>query len=215
MNLVVLCDFDGTITHIDTAEFTLIKFAKGDWKTYEVQFENGEITLEECLTKEFSLVKASKRQILDELKNVVTFRPNFGKLVEHCRRKAVPLTVVSAGLDFVIKHFLKLNGWDELVEIYSAKTKFNEGRITFVFPTMFDRTSVNFKHDLVRQCKSQGKKVVYIGDGSGDYAAARESDYLFAVKGSKLEMLCKKQGTHYTSMTDFREVIEEIRKLTP
>jgi len=29
MNLVVLCDFDGTIIKIDTAEFILAEFAEG------------------------------------------------------------------------------------------------------------------------------------------------------------------------------------------
>lgn len=207
MSIVVLCDFDGTITRIDTAEFVLSKFAKGNWQLLNDQFENGEITLEDCLKKQFMLVNASKKEILNELENVVTFRSNFGKLVGHCKKSHIPLIIVSAGLDFVIDYFLKLNGWQDSVETYTAKTKWTTSGIRLIFPKPFDKTSVNFKHDLVKQCKNQDKKVIYIGDGSGDYSAAKDSDTLFVIKDSKLEKLCEKHGVHHKSVTDFLEVI--------
>jgi len=72
MNFVVLCDFDGTITRIDTAEFVLSKFAQGNWRFFSDQFEKGEITLEDCLKKQFALVKVSKKEILNELDSIVT-----------------------------------------------------------------------------------------------------------------------------------------------
>ena len=36
MNLIVLCDFDGTIVNIDTALFLLEKFVDDDWKSYDL-----------------------------------------------------------------------------------------------------------------------------------------------------------------------------------
>ena len=115
MKVVVLCDFDGTITKIDTAEFVLAKFAHGNWQDFNKQLESSKITLEETLRMQFALVKASRAQILDALKNAVTFRPDFAELAEYCSKNSIPLVIVSAGLDFVIKHFLKLNGWENLV----------------------------------------------------------------------------------------------------
>jgi len=210
MNFVVLCDFDGTITKIDTAEFVLSKFAQGNWRFFSDQFEKGEITLEDCLKKQFALVKASKKEILNELDNIVTFRPNFEKLAKYCKQNLIPLTVVSAGLDFVIRYFLKLNNWQNLVETYTAKTKWTAKSAKLDFPKPFDKASANFKHDLVKQCRNQGKRVVYIGDGSGDYAAAKDADYLFVIKGSRLEELCENHGVHHRSMTDFLEVVTVI-----
>jgi 2,3-diketo-5-methylthio-1-phosphopentane phosphatase len=213
MNLVVLCDFDGTITEIDTAEFVLARFAQGDWQALDKRFENGEITLEECLRRQFSLVKASRKQILDELEKTVTFRTNFEKLAKYCRKNLIPLIVVSAGLDFVIEHFMKLAGLQELTETYTAKTKHNANRVEFTFPRLFDKTSANFKQDFVRHYKRQNKKVIYIGNGSGDYAAAKDADYLFAIKGSKLAKLCENHSMRYGSITDFQEVVEAIHML--
>jgi 2-hydroxy-3-keto-5-methylthiopentenyl-1-phosphate phosphatase len=211
--LVVLCDFDGTITTIDTAEFVLARFAQGDWRLFDRQFENGEITLEECLTRQFSLVRASEKQILKELKDVVTFRPNFKKLAEYCKQSHIPIVIVSAGLDFVIEHFLKLNNCQDLVEVYAAKTTFTANGIRFTFPTLFDSMSDNFKNDMVRRYKSQGKEVMYIGDGTADYVGARDADHSFAMEGSKLAKLCKNHGIPCKSITDFQKVIEAIRKI--
>jgi 2-hydroxy-3-keto-5-methylthiopentenyl-1-phosphate phosphatase len=213
MNLVVLCDFDGTITTVDTAAWVLARFAQGDWRPFDKQFENGEITIEECLNGQFSLVKASKKQILQELKNVVIFRQNFKKLAKHCKENRIPFIVVSAGLDFVIKHFLKLNGCLNLVEVCAAKTVFSPQGIRFIFPTLFDKKSENFKRDTVIHYKSQNGKVIYVGDGLADYAAARDADYPFAIKNSTLAKLCKSHEIRCRKTTDFQDVIEAISKL--
>jgi 2,3-diketo-5-methylthio-1-phosphopentane phosphatase len=213
MKLVVLCDFDGTITTVDTAEWVLARFAQGDWRQFDRQFENGEITLEECLNKEFSLMRASEEQILEELKDVVTFRPSFKKLAEHCKKNHIPLIIVSAGLDFVINHLLKTNNCQDLVKVYTAKTAFTTNGIRFTFPTLFDKTSDNFKHDMVRHYKSHSRKVVYVGDGSADYAAAKDANYSYAIEGSRLAKLCKSHGIPCRNITDFQDVLEAIRKI--
>jgi 2-hydroxy-3-keto-5-methylthiopentenyl-1-phosphate phosphatase len=213
MNLVVLCDFDGTITTVDTAEWVLAKYALGDWRLFDRQFDDGEISLEECLNRAFSLVKTSEKQILEVLEQVVNFRPNFKKLAEYCRARHVPLIIVSAGIDFVIEHFLKLNNCMDLVEVHSAKTTFNANSIRFTFPPLLDTTSDNFKHDRVRHYQSQGMKVIYVGNGSADYAAVKDADYSFAIKGSRLAKLCKDDGIPCTNMTDFQDIVDAISKI--
>lgn len=213
MNLAVLCDFDGTITTVDTAEWVLAKYAQGDWRVFDRQFEDGEISLEECLNREFSLVKASEKQILEELKDVVIFRPNFKKLAQYCRERHIPLIIVSAGIDFVIEHFLKLNNCMDLVEVYAAKTTFSANGIRLTFPPLLNTTSDNLKHDMVRYYQSQGMKVMYVGDGSADYAGVKDADYSFVIKGSRLAKLCRSHGIPCTNMTDFQDVIEAIRRI--
>jgi len=213
MNLAVLCDFDGTIITIDTAEHVLAKFAQGDWQFFDKQYQQGQITLEECLRKQFSMVKASKEEILDALERVVTIRQGFVRLARYCEKNVIPCIIVSAGLDFVINHFLKFNDLENLVETYTAKTRFKLDGINFTFPKPFDPTSVNFKQDLVRNCKTRGKKVVYVGDGQADYPAAMEADYPFAIKDSRLAKLCKNTRTRCVVISDFTEVVEAIRKI--
>lgn len=214
MDLVVISDFDGTIVDIDTVEYVLNQFAKGEWRIYEEQFAKGEITLEECMQKQFSLVKASKKQILKELENAVHFRANFEKLTEYCAIHSIPLIIASAGLDFVIKHFLELKNCAMQVSILSARSQLTPKGNKLHFPKLRDRTSRNFKDDLVRNYKKQGKQVVYIGDGTGDAEAARIADYRFTIEGSALTKLCRKEKVQHKEIKDFNQVVAEIENIS-
>ena len=211
--IAVLCDFDGTITTIDTAEFVLARFAEGNFQRFNRLFEKGEIALEECLNKQFSLVKVSKRKIIGELDKRVIFRPNFRELAVTCKQKDTPLVIVSAGLDFVIEHFLKVNDCLDLVEVYSPNAKFSHDGISFTFPELCDQSSINFKQDIVRHGKNQGKFVIFVGDGLADLPAAKDADTVFAIKGSRLSKLCKKTGVECKEMMDFREVIDAVPRI--
>ncbi|HJX24085.1 MAG TPA: MtnX-like HAD-IB family phosphatase [Candidatus Bathyarchaeia archaeon] len=213
MEFVVLCDFDGTIAMIDTAEFVLHKFAHGDWQIYDEYLENGEITLEECMKKQLSFLRASKKQILDELKDAVRFRPNFEELGEYCTQNRIPLIIASAGLDFVIKYFLDSMNWSRFVITYTGKTSLDTAGWSLTFPSLLDKESANFKQDLVRSLKRQGKTVIFIGDGNGDYAASAEADYPFAIKGSKLARLCKNHGIPCVEIEDFKVVEQTLRNM--
>ena len=211
MKFVVLCDFDGTIAMIDTAEFVLHKFAHGDWQIYDKYLEKGEITLEDCMKKQLSFLRASKKEILDELKDVVRFRPNFEELGEYCKKNRILLIIASAGLDFVIKYFLDSRNWSSFVTTYTAKTSLDTTGWSLTFPSLLDKESANFKQDLVKSFKRKGKAVVYVGDGNGDYAASAEADYPFAIKGSKLARLCRNHGIPCVEIEDFKVVTRRLR----
>lgn len=208
--LAVLCDFDGTVTTIDTAEFVLARFAKGDFQAFDKLFKKGKITLEECLNKQFSMVKVSEKEIIDELDRRVVFRPNFRELAVTCKQQEIPLTIVSAGLDFVIEHFLRLNDCLNLVEVCSPKAKFSPDGISFTFPKLQDQSSINFKQDIVRHSKRQERKVIFVGDGLADFPAAKDADKVFAIKDSRLSKLCKKTGIKCKEIIDFREVTNTV-----
>jgi 2-hydroxy-3-keto-5-methylthiopentenyl-1-phosphate phosphatase len=213
MSLAVLCDFDGTIAMVDTAEYILKRFAVGNWKALDRLFERGEITLEECLRRQFRLVHVSEEQMLDALEGVMSLRPQFDRLVQYCKSNSTSLTIVSAGLDFVIEHYLKLNGWSESVAVCVAKARVTANGVEFEFPPLHDETSANFKQDLARKHKRQGETVIYIGDGSGDFYAAKEADRVFAVQGSKLAKLCQMHRVSFKPITDFQEVINGIQDI--
>jgi 2,3-diketo-5-methylthio-1-phosphopentane phosphatase len=208
-----MSDFDGTIVYRDTANYVLAKFAKGGWKIYDKKFTEGEMTLEECVQKQFSLVRAPKQLILKELENVVHFRPNFQKLAEYCAAHAVPLIIVSAGLDFVIEHFLKLENCLRLVEICAAKTRFTANDIELIFPKLRYKTSQNFKDDLARYYKKHNNQVIYVGDGAGDAQPVRIADFPFVIRDSELAKLCKKMNIRHEEIEDFQRVIETIESI--
>lgn len=210
---LIMCDFDETIVNVDTAEFALERFADPSWRRIEEQFESGKITFEESIRNEFAMIKANEHQILEVLDKVVVFRPNFDKLVESCKKKRLPLTIVSAGLEFCIRHFLGRQDWLEFMEIYAPKATYTPNGYALTFPKLLGTGAINFKDDLVRYHKKQGDRVFYIGDGIGDFPAAREADFAFAIKGSKLAEACRTGKVTHREISDFQEVVDAIDEL--
>ena len=211
MAVAVLSDFDGTIVPIDTCVHILEKFAEEDWKIYDEKFERGELTLEECLQKQFSTVTVPETVILDEIQHVLSVRPGFAELIEFCRKSQIPLTIVSAGLNFVIDHFLRVNGLTK-IKVYASKANCTIEGVKITTPRLLYNDSINFKDDLVIHYKKQGKKVVFIGDGIADLYAARKADFPFSIKDSKLATQLKKDNIPHIEIIDFQKIIETIEK---
>ena len=209
--LAVLCDFDGTVTLTDTLEYVLRKFAVGDWKSFDERYERGEISLQECLRSQGRLVRTPEMVLVAEMERVTSFRPNFDKLVQYCRNNKLPLVTVSAGLDFVIRDLLRMKGWNNLVRLSAAKAECTLEGIRFTFPRLHDKTSLSIKDDLVKYHKTKGRRVAYVGDGIWDIHALKEADHRFAIKGSRLAELCRRQGIPAREVSDFLEVVRAIQ----
>jgi 2-hydroxy-3-keto-5-methylthiopentenyl-1-phosphate phosphatase len=210
---LIMCDFDGTIVNIDTAEYALERFADPSWRRIEGQFESGGITLEESIRNEFAMLKVNEQQILEELDKVVVFRPNFDKLVESCKKKRLPLTIVSAGLEFCIRHFLGRQDWLQFMVIYAPKATYTANGYELTFPKLLGTGAINFKDDLLRYHKEKGDRVFFIGDGTGDFPAARVADFPFAIKGSRLAEACRNGKVSHKEISDFQEVVDAIGEL--
>lgn len=210
MKRVLLCDFDGTIVTIDTCEFLLDTFAKEDWRTFNTSLERGEITLEECTRKQLSMLNISEEKALKTLEKVTSFRPHFTELVDHCDALGTSFIVVSGGLDFVIKHFLRIKGLEKRVRVYSATSRITRDGIELSFPELVYCTSLDFKEDLVKLYNKQGFRTIYVGDGLSDFNAVRRADFLFVIKESKLAELCKRENIPHQEITDFQEVTKSL-----
>ena len=207
---IVLCDFDGTIANVDTTECALRKFAEGDWETYDRQLDEGGITLEQCLEREFALVRASKSEISSEVLKVATLRPNFDKLVHYCDDRHIPLVIVSGGLDFIVREIVRSNGWEGKVQVLMPRTLFTSNGIRFRFPRTRFSSSQSFKDDTVTLHHKLGRLVAYVGDGSPDFAATEAADLAFTIRDSKLSKLCEKWRVPHIDIRDFAEVVQAL-----
>jgi len=210
-SLAVLCDFDGTITLTDTFAYILKKYAQGDWQQYDRQYERGELTLQDVVRKQGMMIRTPEMVLVAEMERVTGFRPNFDKLIAYCRTNKIPIAVVSAGLDFVINHLLRMKGWNHLVKLYAAKTETTPEGIRLTFPRLRDKASLDLKDDLVRFHQSKGRRVAYVGDGRWDLPALKLADYRFAVKASTLANLCREQNIPAREITEFQEVLSMLK----
>ena len=209
----MLCDFDGTITEEDVCLRLLAEFAEGDWQQLETDYANGRIGLEECLAAEVAMFKAPREVMADFARQHARLRRGFADFVAYCRGREVALAVVSAGLDFYVDAILAREGLNDL-DVTCIGTTVNGGRIVLSLPLGGRATRegyADFKVAMVRERQAQGKRVVFVGDGSTDFAAARRADRVFA--RDKLLAYCRREGIACTPFEDFRDLRLELERL--
>jgi 2,3-diketo-5-methylthio-1-phosphopentane phosphatase len=210
---IVVSDFDGTIVNVDTAQVAMDLYADPDWKRIDEALERGEVSFEDSLRQEFAMIRVPQETILEQLDRVAALRPNFRRLVDYCMSNDIPLMVASGGFDFCIQHFLNRDGWLKFIQIYAPKSRFTENGYALTFPKMTTPSSVNFKDDLVMRERMKGKRVFFVGNGFGDYPAARESDFVFAIRASRLAELCRGGNVQHKEIDDFQEVVAALSNL--
>jgi 2-hydroxy-3-keto-5-methylthiopentenyl-1-phosphate phosphatase len=206
--IVLLSDFDGTVTDIDTGAYVLSKFANGDWQELDNRLTRGEITFEECLREQFGMINHPKNEILKMVETAVAVRRYFGDVVNCCKEKSIGLKLVSGGLDFCIKHILERNNLN--VDLIAPKTTFDASGIKLEFPSITDTTSFSFKDDTVRRYQREGYNVVYVGDGYADYYAIKEANLRFAMKDSVSARLCHTNNVTFHEIIDFEPVLRLV-----
>jgi 2-hydroxy-3-keto-5-methylthiopentenyl-1-phosphate phosphatase len=207
--LSIACDFDGTITTVDTAELTLRKFAPGKWEIFDVMLGEGKISLEECMIAQFKLIKAPKEDIIPVLDAAVGLRPGIQDLIEYCRVKEIEFTILSAGLDFYIDHVISKYGWNNVRRV-SGTTNMDDG-ITITFPKHRFADSRTFKEDFVKIQKEMQKDIWYFGDGTSDREGAMAADMVFTVTGSRLSEIMDAKGKIHRDFQDFVGVLTLLK----
>ena len=206
-NIVILSDFDGTIITSSVGEAIFKKFVQEDWEKYDREYEQGKITLEECMRIQYGMIKESKKVLLDFSRAIMQSRPKFSDLVNYCKSKGIQLIIVSASLDFVIEEFLRINDIRN-IPIVCARSLFKDGTIMLTFDAMKDLSIRDFKEDTVKYYQNLGKQVCFIGDGTSDMLAVEQADYVFAVQNSKLSAICNKKNIAYKEFLYFTEIID-------
>ena len=202
----VVSDFDGTIVEIDTVEYLLAQYANGNWRRYDDLFERGEISLEECLRQQYGMIRESKKKLLDAVDNVASFRTGIDDLLAFSKKEGNSFTIVSAGLDFVIRHLLRHKNVQNQITVLAPRSELTSRGIVLDFSRLPQGISPNFKRNAVRSIKAKGTSVAYIGDGFSDFEAIKEARIRFVIKGSRLAEQCKKYGILCHEIVSLEEV---------
>ncbi len=207
-NILVQCDFDGTVTTEDVSFMLLDAFAKGDWRVLDEEYGAGKITVGQFNEQAFALVRAGKREMLDYLKGKVVIRRGFKSFVQLCLKKGFRLVIVSNGLDFYIRQILTDIGLDNQ-EFHASETRFQANRLKvgYVGPDGKD-VDAEFKDKYVNHFIKEGFEVVYIGNGTSDLSAAKRAQHVFATES--LLKHCRRTGLTCVPFTSFHEISEVI-----
>lgn len=204
MSLAVFVDYDGTITDVDTSDVFVRHFAgDGAWDEIEARLNSGELSLRDAMALEISFVRGTLDDADALLRANVRLDPTLPGFVAYCEAAGYPLTVVSSGLEPLIRRALSRHGLAHVPVVANPVTPAPEGwRIEF----RDDSANGNDKAALVRAAERRGYSTVFVGDGRSDYDAALAAGRRFAKRGRKLEEYLEQRGVPFERFSTFAEI---------
>ncbi|HHH83385.1 MAG TPA: hypothetical protein ENL35_10410 [Chloroflexi bacterium] len=178
-SLVVLSDFDGTITPVQTMEFLYSRFAACGLE-FARRWDRGEISTMEEITSTFATVQASREE-MEQALDTIPLEDGFLEFFHLCRDLGHPFAIVSDGLEWYIRHILQRHGLEQ-VPVYANQIHFGEDGFRFTFPWSHPDQPMRgvSKPRIIRIYHDRGYRVAFIGDGRSDTDALDVADLIFA-----------------------------------
>jgi 2-hydroxy-3-keto-5-methylthiopentenyl-1-phosphate phosphatase len=207
--LIVVADFDGTLTIEDVTTLIWDTYLTYDWRTtllpptYE-----GTWTPLEMIARGYADVHVSPTRLLPEIRARVRLRPGVEALATFCRGRGWPFAVASHGLSFYVEALLP--SW---IPVSAFHGTFTDGHWEVSLPPgMVLAPGEDFKSRVIAElvAKHGEQPVAYLGDGRLDLTAAEKCDRVFAVKGSRLARLLHQAGRQVSEFTRLDEVAAEL-----
>lgn len=208
---IIVCDFDGTITKVDSINDFLERFADKEWLKVEDEWVAGRVGTCDAMRLQFGMIKGMTQEKFDNFFESVEIDLSFKVFYERAKAKGIKVVIVSDGFEYFVKRVLNKYGIDD-IEIYSNSFEFKNGEFLMDFPNKVDGCARNAgacKCKFVEKFKQLYDFVFYVGDGASDFCVADKVDFLFAKK--RLSEYCKKNNILFTEYIDFNEVMNNDR----
>jgi HAD superfamily phosphoserine phosphatase-like hydrolase len=202
MRLWIFTDFDGTISDPDTINLLGRLFDRSaERAVMREKLFSGRIRPREFLSWEIGLVDVPLQEALKVLRRDVVIDLTFPAFADWCRTKSIPLTIVSNGLEEIIRALLEPFGMDYPV---IEANHLREGIVPWEAVFRDDSSWGHDKAAYLRNSLSIGYDPVFIGDGVSDREAAMWAKILFAKE--ELAKYCEKVALEYQRFKSFAEV---------
>lgn len=218
MKLAIFCDFDDTITRTNVTDTVLDKFADPLWRDIQEDWLAGRLSAREVLQKQMPLITAQSQE-LEALIDSVEVDPFFGDFASLCAKENDSLYILSDGFDYWIKKILQRalpahNGAASKVRVFACGLDLEGDKVAISFPYFPEGCAhgcATCKPTLFEQLKADADKSIVIGDGLSDLLLAKDADLLLAKNG--LREYCEREGIRSQPFSDFRDVVQIIKKL--
>ena len=208
----VFVDFDGTISDLDTFDVLVEHFAgRAAWDATQRGLDDGTMSLRDVLALQASYVRAPYDDVSAFLRGRVRLDPAFAGFAKWCAERAIPLTVVSSGIERIIRDRLVDLDLGTLPVVANGIEADPAGwRIVFRDPV----PNGTDKAAVVRAAASAGTRTAFVGDGRSDYAAALAADVRFARRDFPLAAHLRQRGIAFTPFDSFADVAAAFATLT-
>ncbi len=209
----IFCDFDGTITRVDTTDYVLSRLAKPEWEEVEAEWTAGRITAAACMRRQVGMIQASNDE-LNAVLDSVELDPGFLAFVDWCEAQDIPITIVSDGVRQFIDRILARHGLQRL-PVVANRLAGGPRRRRLEQPWMREGCAAGSgvcKCAVAAQEAPAGRDtMVFIGDGRSDFCISGRADILFAK--SKLADYAASRGRLFVPFDTFDDVTVALADL--
>jgi 2-hydroxy-3-keto-5-methylthiopentenyl-1-phosphate phosphatase len=183
--LVLQLDFDGTLTEVGVTEAIMERFLGPEW-TQQIEAASRVLHGDPSSPALLDALKAAARHLIASEPECVAYalqhappRRGIDEMIATAERLGFECHVVSYGLDFYVKHYLRsvLND----VSIHCGETQRDKDglQVQYRGPDGHPLTA-SWKQTWIDHFLGLGAEVVYAGDGSSDIAPAQSAATVFA-----------------------------------
>lgn len=209
---IVFCDFDGTITTVDTFGDALAKFAPAIAADILPKLYHRDITLREGVRTILEAIPSAQfPAFVDEVNDKPT-RPGFSEFLQFLGDRQVPCVIISGGLVAMVERVLSRLGTDgqphrtHIDSVAAMNIDTCDEFLTIISP--FEGGT-----ELVEKVQVMGKyeyeKAIAIGDSLTDINMALKADLVFARQ--KLRDYLDQEGkTNYIPWETFHDIQEYL-----
>jgi 2-hydroxy-3-keto-5-methylthiopentenyl-1-phosphate phosphatase len=210
--ILIISDFDGTISTVDLGNQIINKFATASLSDIEKAYVKGKIGSRIAYERMAKRIKGSREKMLEHILAIEKLDPYFPEFCSLSRGKDIDIKIVSDGLDFYIEAVLDKHDLQGM-EYYSNLAVFGvDDSFSIEFPGRNDFCGRcgTCKSRILNSYRLIYDKIIYIGDGYSDFCPSRYADVVFAK--SILYQRCEQEGTPCMSFTDFSEINNYLKK---
>ena len=209
--MIIVSDFDGTITKTDTLSKFLEDYADDKWLDIENDWRDGKFGSQECLIKQFALVPGLSAELISNFLETVEIDEGFVSFSKQAAKRNIPIVILSDGLDYFINKILEKNKLD-FINVITNHAYFNDwGKFVIEFPNDSKHCTNDAgtcKCKAVRNLKKLYNKVVYVGDGASDFCVSKEPDILYAKSG--LEEYCIQNSLKHIPFRTYKDIQKSL-----
>jgi HAD superfamily phosphoserine phosphatase-like hydrolase len=209
--LLVACDFDGTITLQDTLVEILNRYGSPTWTCVQEKVASGELSIREGLQSEMGSVRATRAELEGLLAERIQLDPTFPGFLRRMRERGVPLVLITGGFDLCVEAVMAQSGlWP--VPFLANRLREADGswRVDFPYPSATCTACGHCKGDPIRSWRAQGYTTVFAGNGVTDRCAALNANLTFAK--DDLESWCRREAVKASRFENFDDIQEELEK---
>ena len=208
--IVIVSDFDGTITRKDSLVEILDEFASPEWHKIARLVKSGRLGTKIGLRKELALCRVSRKKYVDFLKRNIKIDSTFKNFLNFCEKNNFKFLAVSGGFTLNIEIIFKKYRIRD-IDYHANMITFNGDMVKLKFPykDISCRVCSLCKAPFIRKLKRKGYFTIYIGDSVTDRCPGRIADLVFAKH--HFAEYCKAKGIAFISYDTFGQIKNYLR----